>query len=184
MARHSTFFKEVMFLDKWTCVYCGLQSKDLQIDHYIPQSKGGPNCIDNLYACCKPCNLKKKDRPMYKTAMIPRFGRFQYVTDWVQSLVISEAARLQLETEIHKAGHPSLTLKLWRKGIIPTVKPLTESETVWFWAMLAIMVPAFLIICFLGISFYPSVFVPFLISGSIIFTVCGLLVSKHLAFKD
>lgn len=42
------------------CKYCG-SSINLQIDHYIPLSKGGKHEISNLVIACRSCNCSKKD---------------------------------------------------------------------------------------------------------------------------
>ena len=48
-------------LEKWkrTCAYCHNQNVSLEIDHIIPQSRGGSNRISNLCLACKKCNQKK-----------------------------------------------------------------------------------------------------------------------------
>lgn len=46
--------------DNHECVYCG-GTKDLTLDHVIPQSKGGPNTWDNLVTACRRCNGEKAD---------------------------------------------------------------------------------------------------------------------------
>jgi len=48
-----------------SCLYCGrpfLQSLLVELDHMDPKAKGGWDHPDNLVACCKRCNSKKKDR--------------------------------------------------------------------------------------------------------------------------
>ena len=44
------------------CYYCGrlLEPKDLTMDHIIPLARGGRSTKENLVACCKECNNKKK----------------------------------------------------------------------------------------------------------------------------
>ena len=44
------------------CYYCGrlLGSKDLTMDHIVPLARGGRSTKENLVACCKDCNNKKK----------------------------------------------------------------------------------------------------------------------------
>lgn len=43
------------------CYYCKkpLTLETVTIDHFIPQSKGGKNNIENLYPSCGDCNTKK-----------------------------------------------------------------------------------------------------------------------------
>lgn len=77
MGDHRKYFAQVMFLDNFTCVYCGKRSPDLAIDHYIPQSQGGPDCLQNLVACCKWCNSSKRDRAVYDWGVLPHYGRFE-----------------------------------------------------------------------------------------------------------
>ncbi len=45
------------------CAYCGVKfipSVIRTVDHVTPLSKGGRHDMDNLVACCKPCNSKKR----------------------------------------------------------------------------------------------------------------------------
>lgn len=46
------------------CEYCGNQH-DLSWDHLIPQSKCGPDAVDNLVLCCRSCNSSKGNRGIY-----------------------------------------------------------------------------------------------------------------------
>lgn len=39
------------------CVYCGKTFE--HIDHFIPLSKFGPHCVENLVTACSRCNLRK-----------------------------------------------------------------------------------------------------------------------------
>ncbi len=48
--------------DDHTCQYCGTRSNDLTLDHVLPRSRGGPTNWDNVVACCKRCNARKRDR--------------------------------------------------------------------------------------------------------------------------
>jgi 5-methylcytosine-specific restriction endonuclease McrA len=47
-----------------TCHYCGIELNNLilNIDHFIPLSKGGPHTINNLVVSCKNCNLRKGNK--------------------------------------------------------------------------------------------------------------------------
>ena len=43
------------------CVYCGvdLLTEEIQLDHVIPESKGGATNYDNLQVTCAKCNREK-----------------------------------------------------------------------------------------------------------------------------
>ncbi|MEO8154743.1 MAG: HNH endonuclease [Rhizobacter sp.] len=50
--------------DRHLCAYCGETQRevDLQLEHIVPASRGGPASWMNLVAACGPCNLRKADR--------------------------------------------------------------------------------------------------------------------------
>jgi len=50
----------VLKRDGYICAYCGGDAT--QVDHVIPRSAGGGHELDNLVACCAPCNTKKGAR--------------------------------------------------------------------------------------------------------------------------
>lgn len=55
---------EVLKRDGFKCVYCGRSPSDgvtLQIDHIVPQSKGGKTVDTNLVTACQECNVGKSD---------------------------------------------------------------------------------------------------------------------------
>lgn len=49
----------VLRRDAYTCAYCGDAANE--VDHIHPRSKGGTDDLDNLVACCRRCNILKKD---------------------------------------------------------------------------------------------------------------------------
>jgi len=49
----------VLRRDAYTCAYCGDVANE--VDHVYPKSKGGEDTLDNCVACCRTCNIKKKD---------------------------------------------------------------------------------------------------------------------------
>ncbi len=55
--------------DDHTCQYCGTRSNDLTLDHVLPRSRGGPTSWDNVVACCKRCNARKRDRTPEEAGM-------------------------------------------------------------------------------------------------------------------
>jgi 5-methylcytosine-specific restriction endonuclease McrA len=46
------------------CCYCGriFETQDLNLDHVVPRSRGGPTDWNNIVTSCIPCNLKKGNR--------------------------------------------------------------------------------------------------------------------------
>lgn len=54
--------KNVFRRDDNTCQYCGLHSSDLTLDHVKPRSRGGATSWENVVACCRSCNARKRDR--------------------------------------------------------------------------------------------------------------------------
>lgn len=57
------YFAEVKSDHGWyTCRRCGgkFRKKDMDVDHIIPQSKGGSDALYNLQGLCKHCNRSKQ----------------------------------------------------------------------------------------------------------------------------
>lgn len=48
--------------DDHRCQYCGRRGSDLTLDHVLPRSRGGPTSWENVVACCRSCNARKRDR--------------------------------------------------------------------------------------------------------------------------
>jgi len=56
------------------CLRCGSR-ESITVDHVIPLSLGGSNCIDNLQPLCEGCNLDKgQDTTDYRQASYIREG--------------------------------------------------------------------------------------------------------------
>ncbi len=59
--------REVMFKvvrrDAHRCRLCGktVDDRDIEFDHVIPHSKGGPTSVENIRLLCTECNRKKSD---------------------------------------------------------------------------------------------------------------------------
>jgi 5-methylcytosine-specific restriction endonuclease McrA len=47
----------VLKRDSYICAYCSGEAT--QVDHVIPRANGGGHDLDNLVACCAPCNSRK-----------------------------------------------------------------------------------------------------------------------------
>ncbi len=56
--------RNIFLRDHSTCQYCGrhFSSKELNIDHVYPRSRGGKNTWENLVLSCFACNTRKADR--------------------------------------------------------------------------------------------------------------------------
>jgi 5-methylcytosine-specific restriction endonuclease McrA len=44
------------------CAYCGKENVPLEIEHIVPQSRGGSNRVSNLALSCRPCNQTKGNK--------------------------------------------------------------------------------------------------------------------------
>lgn len=44
------------------CIYCGVENVPLEVEHIIPQSRGGSHRVSNLTIACTTCNQKKDNR--------------------------------------------------------------------------------------------------------------------------
>ena len=56
--------RNIYYRDSNTCQYCGkkFKTKDLNIDHVIPKSKGGKEVWSNLVCACVECNIRKSNK--------------------------------------------------------------------------------------------------------------------------
>jgi len=61
----------VYLRDKHKCQYCGkkFETKDLNLDHVVPKSRGGAMSWFNIVLSCIPCNDKKRDRTPEEAGM-------------------------------------------------------------------------------------------------------------------
>jgi 5-methylcytosine-specific restriction endonuclease McrA len=89
--------RNVFRRDDQRCQYCGGRSHDLTLDHVLPRSRGGATSWENVVACCRACNARKRDRT-------------------------PEEARMQLQ----RAPAAPAFLFTAAYGIVPDVDPLWE----------------------------------------------------------
>src|SRR3990170_5717598 len=61
--------KEVFQRDRYTCQYCGRQTRELTLDHVIPRHRGGLHVWENLVSACKVCNHRKAGRTPQEAGM-------------------------------------------------------------------------------------------------------------------
>lgn len=68
--------------DDHRCQYCGRRGSDLTLDHVQPRSRGGPTSWENVVACCRSCNARKRDRTPAEAGMAlaraPKAPRFVF----------------------------------------------------------------------------------------------------------
>jgi len=50
---------EIFNRDKFTCQYCGRQTRQLTLDHVIPRYRGGQHTWENVVSACVQCNRRK-----------------------------------------------------------------------------------------------------------------------------
>ena len=53
---------EIFNRDKYTCQYCGEQSRHLTLDHVIPRYRAGQHTWENVVSACVDCNRRKAGR--------------------------------------------------------------------------------------------------------------------------
>jgi 5-methylcytosine-specific restriction endonuclease McrA len=61
--------REVFLRDRYTCQYCGRETKELTIDHVIPRHLGGSHNWGNVVSACKACNYRKAGRSPKEAGM-------------------------------------------------------------------------------------------------------------------
>jgi len=64
---------EIFNRDRYTCQYCGRQTRQLTLDHVIPRYRGGQHTWENVVSACVPCNRCKAGRTPKEAGM--RLGR-------------------------------------------------------------------------------------------------------------
>jgi 5-methylcytosine-specific restriction endonuclease McrA len=56
--------RNIFLRDAQTCQYCSRRAspRDLNLDHVMPRSRGGPMTWENVVCSCRTCNLRKGGR--------------------------------------------------------------------------------------------------------------------------
>lgn len=62
--------RAVFARDGHRCQYCSRPAES--IDHVVPRSRGGEHAWDNVVACCRRCNARKRDRLLTETDLVLR----------------------------------------------------------------------------------------------------------------
>lgn len=66
------FHRVVVFRrDGFTCQYCGrgLSKRECELEHVIPQDRGGPTTYKNCVTACRSCNHRKANRTPEEAGM-------------------------------------------------------------------------------------------------------------------
>lgn len=62
---------EIFNRDRFTCQYCGRETRELTIDHIMPRSRGGGHIWTNVVSACIPCNHRKAEKTPAEAGMRP-----------------------------------------------------------------------------------------------------------------
>ena len=60
---------EIFSRDKYTCQYCGKETRQLTLDHVVPRYRGGEHTWENVVSACVPCNRRKAGRAPEQAGM-------------------------------------------------------------------------------------------------------------------
>ncbi|MFH1088104.1 MAG: HNH endonuclease [Chloroflexota bacterium] len=60
---------EIFNRDRYTCQYCGRQSRELTLDHVLPRGRGGEHSWENVVSACAACNRRKAGRTPKEAGM-------------------------------------------------------------------------------------------------------------------
>lgn len=84
--------REVFFRDRYTCQYCGRETRELTLDHVIPRNRGGEHVWENVVSACKACNHRKAGRTPTEAKMSllrlpqrPRFTSYYVLYPYLQT---------------------------------------------------------------------------------------------------
>ena len=60
---------EVFNRDRYTCQYCGKETRQLTLDHVIPRYRNGQHTWENVVSACVSCNRRKAGRTPQEAGM-------------------------------------------------------------------------------------------------------------------
>ena len=83
LSRRPAFTRFNVFLrDRFDCQYCGdgFPTHELTFDHVVPRSRGGHTNWTNVVTACSVCNLRKANKTMRESRMVPRQEPYQPTT--------------------------------------------------------------------------------------------------------
>lgn len=104
------------------CEYCQTQQRiviELEIDHIVPESKGGLTHLDNLCVACSGCNSFKWE---YETGIDPETGNVEPLYDprqqeWTEHFVWNDTGMLLIG--LTPVGRATINrLKINRESVV------------------------------------------------------------------
>ena len=60
---------EIFKRDRFTCQYCGKETRHLTLDHVIPRFRDGQHTWENVVSACMPCNRRKAGMTLKEAGM-------------------------------------------------------------------------------------------------------------------
>jgi len=95
--------RNVLVRDDFICAYCGkrLTMASGTKDHVLPVSRGGADVLDNVVACCGPCNGFKDNRTPEEAGM-----KLLY-----QPRALTEEEKLKVLIKTHRAHEKTTWIK-------------------------------------------------------------------------
>lgn len=98
--------RNIFLRDAHTCQYCAKQlpTRDLNLDHVHPRSRGGPMTWENVVCSCRVCNLRKGGRTPPEAGM--RLLRRPVRPRWSPVLALAFAPGRPAEWEPFLASLP------------------------------------------------------------------------------
>ena len=107
--------RNVFLRDAHTCQYCGRRAtpRDLNLDHVMPRSRGGPMTWENVVCSCRVCNLRKGGRTPVEANM--RLSRKPIRPRWspILALAFSPSRPREWEPFLHSLPGARELAALW-----------------------------------------------------------------------
>ncbi len=111
--------RNIFLRDGYTCQYCARRGtpRDLNLDHVMPRSRGGPMTWENVVCSCRVCNLKKGGRTPPEANM--RLLRRPVRPRWSPVLALAFSPGRPAEWEPFLASLPGARelQTLWEQGV-------------------------------------------------------------------
>ena len=121
--------RNIFLRDGYTCQYCARRgtTRDLNLDHVMPRSRGGPMSWENVVCSCRVCNLKKGGRTPPEANM--RLLRRPVRPRWSPVLALAFSPGRPAEWEPFLASLPGARelQSLWEQGPVAQGNAMAES---------------------------------------------------------